>query len=90
MNEIQRSELRTKTYAAFYAMGLLNNASFVIMLAGAKDISEGGTGTHAMYDKFEGKAYYIASLSACILSHHFLKLQKKRWCTWRIHSHALS
>jgi battenin len=28
---------------AFWALGLLNNASYVIMLASAKDISEGGT-----------------------------------------------
>ncbi len=28
---------------AFWCLGLMNNASYVIMLAAAKDISEGGT-----------------------------------------------
>jgi len=29
---------------AFWLLGLINNATYVIMLAGAKEISEGGIG----------------------------------------------
>ncbi len=35
---------KSSTAAAFGAIGLLNNLAYVVMLAGAKSISEGGTG----------------------------------------------
>ncbi|CAK9026383.1 Protein btn-1, partial [Durusdinium trenchii] len=35
---------RGRAFAAFWLMGLLNNAAFVILNAGAKDISAGGVG----------------------------------------------
>ena len=34
---------KSRNLAAFWLLGLINNASFVIMIAGAKNISEGGT-----------------------------------------------
>mmetsp|Transcript_25955 Transcript_25955/g.40287 ORF Transcript_25955/g.40287 Transcript_25955/m.40287 type:complete len:491 (-) Transcript_25955:505-1977(-) len=46
----------TTINAAFYAMGLLNNASYVIMLAGAKNISDGGTAL-----------VFIANILPCLL-----------------------
>ena len=35
---------KKQTLLGFWFMGLLNNASYVVMIAGAKSISEGGTG----------------------------------------------
>eukprot|EP00457_Paulinella_chromatophora_P005940 gb/GEZN01005958.1/.p1 GENE.gb/GEZN01005958.1/~~gb/GEZN01005958.1/.p1 ORF type:complete len:529 (-),score=69.39 gb/GEZN01005958.1/:35-1621(-) len=49
-----RNRVWLRTIAAFWLLGLLNNASYVIMAAGAKHILDGGVAVIYMVDIFPG------------------------------------